>query len=573
MITTILSAVIFTLAANAQGNQRIENWRTAPDVVSFQPFSETTTKTVTLAPGKMADLQLISLNKEINSWFILKAKFGRQEYIYNFENNLPSSQKITLANNGELTITTKDGEQNCNVLGTQITDGEFDKAVRTRSPYTMICEFRLSVKTQQDGNRSTFENLVNGIRSTGGIGESFLDWVKENQYNEADQVFGTEDKDASDSHAGAEAPTAALVSSRVAIKNHGLSVKSKEDNQSMVAGQWYEAKNYENVYVSVMRPNLVKEDILKSYTDRVSSLDGSGSNSRGESGALAVFMAMDLSKYLVAFDNGSEHPGTGWSPRPSGIRRGNDDRNGPDGFNTLAPLAFPGVLNPKDLPAVIGTFAGGFQRKHAAFKSGDLTSFNKGHHYGVMEKGVIMSTIVPNLSSLITYKDGTVDIKTWTLADNANLDKIKDIRQNGVPLIEDGVPGRYVNNWGAGNWSGNADAQLRTPRTAACIVENNGRRFLIISYFSGHSPSAMTRVLQSYQCKNAIHLDMNSPRFAYAALFTRNDRGFFDIETLHSSMAGESVSGQGEKAPRSIIQPTYKDFFYIMKKNVWRQNQ
>jgi hypothetical protein len=57
-------------------------------------------------------------------------------------------------------------------------------------------------------------------------------------------------------------------------------------------------------------------------------------------------------------------------------------------------------------------------------------------------------------------------------------------RQNGVPLIENGVPGDRVTSWGGGNWSGSAEANLRTLRAGACMRTVEDRQFLIYAYFS-----------------------------------------------------------------------------------------
>jgi hypothetical protein len=208
---------------------------------------------------------------------------------------------------------------------------------------------------------------------------------------------------------------------------------------------------------------------------------------------------------------------------------------------------------------------------HSAFKAGPLSGVNRSHHYGFMEKGVVMSTLVPNLASVIIGTDGTLDIKTWTLADNDHMDKVRDVRQNGVPLLETdpatgaGIPNALVKDWVPGNWSGSADIQLKTPRTSACIAEHAGKRYLIFSYFSTHTPNAMARVLQAYQCKYAIHLDMNHPKFAYTAFFTASKNGDFKIEHLSNQMT-DDVTVNGKVAPRSVLTPTYKDFFYVMKK-------
>jgi hypothetical protein len=142
-----------------------------------------------------------------------------------------------------------------------------------------------------------------------------------------------------------------------------------------------------------------------------------------------------------------------------------------------------------------------------------------------------------------------------------------------VPLIEfnpvtlRGEPSPFVRLWGPGNWSGSANRELKTPRTAACLVEKDGRRFLLFSYFSTHTPNGVTRVMQSYRCKYAIHLDMNSPRFAYTALFNQLPNGEFSIEHLSTQMASEDVKVGGKKTPRSLLVPTYKDFFHVMRRN------
>ena len=66
--------------------------------------------------------------------------------------------------------------------------------------------------------------------------------------------------------------------------------------------------------------------------------------------------------------------------------------------------------------------------------------------------------------------DGTVDLKTWSEADDARVEHVRYARQNGVPLIEfdpernQAISGSLVNQWGPGNWSGSADEDLRTLR-------------------------------------------------------------------------------------------------------------
>ena len=93
--------------------------------------------------------------------------------------------------------------------------------------------------------------------------------------------------------------------------------------------------------------------------------------------------------------------------------------------------------------------------------------------------------------------DGTIGMRTWTEADEELLPSVKFARQNGVPIIEPdpatgkGVPGSLVTSWLGGNWSGSAEADLRTLRGGACMREVDGRQFLIYAYFSTATPSGM----------------------------------------------------------------------------------
>ena len=82
---------------------------------------------------------------------------------------------------------------------------------------------------------------------------------------------------------------------------------------------------------------------------------------------------------------------------------------------------------------------------------------------------------MPGLSTIYVLDDETINMKTWSSQDDELLPRIKFARQNGVPLAEydptanTTVPGALVNQWGAGNWSGSADAKLRSLRAGACF--------------------------------------------------------------------------------------------------------
>jgi hypothetical protein len=230
------------------------------------------------------------------------------------------------------------------------------------------------------------------------------------------------------------------------------------------------------------------------------------------------------------------------------------------------------MVSPALTNRTVATFAGGFKRDHGAFKYGDMASLNFGSHYGFIEHGVILSKLQPNLATLYVLSDGTIGMKTWREEDNAMLSRIAFARQNGVPLLEtdvdtgQGVPGSRVTQWGAGNWSGSAEAKLRTLRAGACLQESDHGRYLIYAYFSTATPSAMARTFQAYGCNYAMLLDMNAPILTYLALYVRSE-GRVHVEHLVPIMTEADPKGaKGELIPKFIGLPDNRDMFYVVRK-------
>jgi hypothetical protein len=157
--------------------------------------------------------------------------------------------------------------------------------------------------------------------------------------------------------------------------------------------------------------------------------------------------------------------------------------------------------------------------------------------------------------------DGSFGMRSWTEGDAGLVDRLVMARQNGVPLIENGVPGAQVTSWGGGNWSGSAEANLRTLRAGACLRTVEGRQFLIYAYFSSATPSGMARTFQAYDCDYAMLLDMNSQELTYMALYTRPD-GVLEAQHLAQGMAESDPGG----AARFVEVPDNRDFFYLVRR-------
>ena len=220
----------------------------------------------------------------------------------------------------------------------------------------------------------------------------------------------------------------------------------------------------------------------------------------------------------------------------------------------------------------VAAFSGGFKRYHGAFKYGPLAEQNHGSHYGFLQEGVLFSTLQPDLATIYVLNDGRAAMKTWSAQDDNLLSGIRYARQNGVPII-DGidptthvpVPGRFVNRWGPGNWSGSADEKLETMRAAAALQESNRGRFLLYAFFWSATPSAMARVFQAYHCNYAMLLDMNALVHTYAAVYKREGTKLY-VRHLIRRMNESDIAVDGRYIPRFLGFADDRDFFYLTRK-------
>ena len=171
----------------------------------------------------------------------------------------------------------------------------------------------------------------------------------------------------------------------------------------------------------------------------------------------------------------------------------------------------------------------------------------------------------------MVFKDGAVDLRTWTEKDNADLWRIRQARQNGLPIIEYDAGtdtsrvGAMVPRWAKGNWSGSADKRFRTVRAGMGLQEHEGRRFLIYGYFSAATPSAMARVFQAYRCRYAMMLDINALEHTYLAIY-RHSGAEFSVQHLVNGMNVLDKIRGGKVVPRFVGFPDNRDFFYLLEK-------
>jgi hypothetical protein len=536
----------------------------ATTILDLQPFEHTTTVPIG-APGRGGTATLIDLNPRINRWYVLAVEFGGAggATYYHLENPAPRHQTVALdaATGRGIVVRSAAGERACELWSADAAT-VLERARRSGVSYAPLCDGRLYLRNSLAGYRTTLELVTEFVRDHVWGGERVIEIVKS---LERDARF--ESSSAEPAGRGGHAPVggplaATMDSARDGPVPEGLGIEIETAKSGRLSfGEWYRAKIAHGIYVSVMQPDYVAESLLASHRNRVPELDDV------EARANTYLVAFDLSAYSLGYEVGTEHPRVGWSERALPEVR-DPGAAGPDGFDTIAPLAATGVVSPALLSRTVAAFTGGFKREHGAFRYGELAQKNHGSHYGWLSNGTLFSTLEPGLATLVVRESGAVDMETWRGGGAQDLEGIVHARQNGVPLVEPGaamgepVPGALVGQWSAGNWSGSASGAERTVRAGVCIQESAGKRFLVYGYFSSATPTAMVRVFQAYRCRYAMLLDMNALEHTYLALYSIAGS---DVAVQHLVRGMEEVDRTkgGHTVPRFIGYPDNRDFFYV----------
>lgn len=524
-------------------------------VVEFQPFR------AELA-GQGSDgttLRLISLNPFVNAWFVLETGSGRDMETWHLENAAPELFTVSLGPDGAaLTIESEAGSVTCTPW-----IEELETARDSGLPYAPICEQHLFLRNPGSGSRTTREAVTEFLRGYVPFGEDLITLIKDTLYEDAYLTSAQEMDEAEAGSVVAALGHANLSRNPVMRSNLRVDLVGADSTQ-MEAGAWYAVQNAPGIYASVVQPGMVAQDLLR--VPGANGLDGV------ENGSDVHLWAFDLGRFDLRYEIGTSHPSVGWSPRPSGSGR-DYSLPGPDGFDDLDPLNMTGMLNPVFIDRLAGIFAGGFKRDHGAWRLSDFAYTNHGHHYGFVVNGVVLSRLQPGLATIWVLQDGTVQMGTWSEDLDQMLPYIRFARQNGVPLVQRSpegqtVPGPMVTNWMGGNWSGSAEAQLRTLRSGVCTRTVEGRQFLFYAVFMSVTPSGMARTFQAYDCDYAMLLDMNSLDLTYSAIYPREPGSAeFTIAHLDRRMSeSDARHSDGRPMGRFIEFSDNRDFFYLLRR-------
>ena len=544
-------------------------------ILDLQPFRQVSSNRIKSVTGSQGTATLVNLNPAVNAWYLLQVDWqDGSNRSYHLENPQPRSERVFLdpKNPSGIEISQGKAQYSCNLFESRA-NGPLDQASNSQAPYASLCDGRLFMRNLVKGHRTRLEAEAEFFRTQVWGGEKvavIFHHLLEDSHRETGKLTDSSGPGGTAAGRGKaeDAPVAALIDSKYAgrvLTPSGLGVSLENVHNGMTPGAWYSASGNPYVYVSLIEPQLVDGAILESYKAMVNPLDGV------EASSLCYLVAFDLDRFDLGYALGTEHPSIEWSDH---IQPGMKDPKlpGPDGIGTIAPLVPTGMVSPGSVSKTVATFTGGFKRTHGAFKSGELATKNRGSHYGFAQDGVVFSKLQPGLATIFVLDDGSVQMKTWDTQDDGVLPKIKHARQNGVPLVEFDdrsqatVPGRLVNKWGPGNWSGSEEMKLRTIRAGAALQSNGRKRFLIYAVFSDATPSAMARVFQAYRCRYGMHLDMNALEHTYLALYRRTGSQLF-VDYLLSGMSEVDKTASGGEVPRFLGYPDNRDFFFVMRRD------
>ncbi len=564
---------VFSMTVNTAfcGAAQIES-KQIESVIDLQPFRTVQSLSLQLPNGKPVEITLINLNSNVNQWYILRLSNGNTGKIedYHLENPYPASQRITLdETSADYVVLTREGKVVSCPSWNLFESGELAVARKSRQVFAPLCNGNMYLRNPTKGHRTNIETVTEFLRDNLPGGESVVGFVKDTFFKDAflEKTKARAGNEVLSKESDPDFPAPADVNSDFAnqlIVPEGLGIQVDKQTKGMLTGQWYAVNDTPGIFVSLIQPKAVAPAILTGFRDVVNRLD------RVESGALAYLIAFDLDRFELGFSIGTDHPRVEWSNRALDNVRIRS-LPGPDGIGNISPLRANGMISPVDSAKTVASFTGGFKRTHSAFKYGQFARINRGSHYGFIESGVVLSTLQPGLATLLVFTDGTVAMKTWSEADNADLNRIVHARQNGVPILEwdatlqQAVPGNLVAKWGAGNWSGSQNMKLRTLRAGAALQKKGDKHFLIYGYFSTATPSAMARVFQAYGCSYALHLDMNALEHTYLALYLRKE-STLAVQHLIQGMSVLDKSGKGSYTPRFLGYPDNRDFFYVMRR-------
>lgn len=537
------------------------------------PHSENASPTLTsenfslevLRPLEGIYAGLVNLNPEVSRWFLLvlfdpKVKKSK---ILHIDNPHPK-HTLSLVDKG-LNISKPNGKKElCKLWGAE-SEKLFLFDFKTHvNPYKPLCDGKLLLRLSRSSKtRLSMTEWGTSVLRQSEYGEAIINafkpWLVSFKAEDAEGVDSKKEVGGlPDAHPFPARAFADEAFKKKAIGKHSLGVNVVSSDSHLKYGEWYQSKLHEGVYVSLMAKYAINKSIFDQHKNLVDKIPS------GVKDKLAYAVAYDLEKYSVGYVKGTTHPEV--SLKGSNIGNGlqRDLRDlGVQSVKALRESVVPiGSVPPEMLKRSVSVFVGGYKARHSTFYSGP----HRGKTFGLVEEGFKWSKLEEGLATIYTLNDDSVHIGKWPSADNSagkHIHKsVLSARQNGVVLIDNGVPGDLVNKRRFGNWSGDARGNLATLRSGVCIQSKNSKKFLIFFAMTSATPSSSARLMQSYHCDHGMQLDMNAYMYLHNVLFDIGEDGKVAAEYLHQEMEYP----KGIKRHRYILDNNERDFFYIFRK-------
>ena len=375
-------------------------------IIKLQQFRENGSIEILSSSGQRGKATLSNLNPLVNTWFLLTVDWGDGQgtETYHIENTEPINQRITLDSDFPQGIVIFDGKQKFNcALWSESPQPALREGRNSNKPYTPLCNGRLYLRNKTKGHKTTMEWATDFLRNYIVAGEKITVFIREQFFQDA-FLNTSEIVSALKKGIGLAGPRPPGTPTRPLIsqlyKDHfliaeelGIDLDNEIGHKALI-GRWYPVKHLSGVFVSLIQPQLVSEEVIQSQKKQVNALD------EIESAALSYMIAFDLDQFEFGFAMGTEHPRVDWSDRVHQSIRDNS-LPGPDGIGTVEPIVNTGMITPFNAKRVIATFIGGFKRYHGAFRYSDFAFRNHGSHYGFIENGIVFSKLQPGLATVI----------------------------------------------------------------------------------------------------------------------------------------------------------------------------
>ena len=251
-------------------------------IVELQPYRETSSIELKSARDEEGRATLMNLNPNVNAWYQLRVKRpgSRVEETYHLENADPRTQRLRLDKSTPNGLLLMEGEKRppCDLWGTDSRES-LEGSRKSRIPYAALCDSKLYLRNPTKGHQTPIETVTDFLRKKFPVAKKssllsvtrslhiFTTRRRKDRQNRTLRRACRERKESDDG------PAPALLDPQLAgrlLKPNDLGIQIQESSRNgMIPGTWYDAEDNSGIYVSVIVPNGIAPEIMRSYKNVV----------------------------------------------------------------------------------------------------------------------------------------------------------------------------------------------------------------------------------------------------------------------------------------------------------------